>query len=323
MRDDDRLLNVPDLEFGSGIVGVCDICGSRQAVVILARERFRLCVLDFLNKTWLQTDKKPSEPAPIYRSERIMFDTSAVTGRRAPAIVLSPTKVVRHPGVLIVPDIYGITTTVLDAAIRFAHAGFEVIIPDLSKTDGISAAPMMMARGTSRVRGGVATGSKEVVRLVRLCEDAVDALLSREMIDASKIAVFGTSFGASVALAFAAQSTRVGAVALAYPLSVRPATLPTLVTAPVLCVVGSSDRRSASAASQLRSSNGSGRVTFAEIAGAGHHFLSRDLRGFDLTRAEDGWEKIVTFLQARLMPPPPAPPVVPAKSAAPSPPAAA
>ena len=66
MRDDDRLLNLTDAEFGTGVVGVCDICGTRQAVIVLKKERFKLCVLDFLNKTWLKTDKKPgSRPSSI------------------------------------------------------------------------------------------------------------------------------------------------------------------------------------------------------------------------------------------------------------------
>jgi hypothetical protein len=29
MRDDDRLLDLPAAEFGSGVIGVCDICGTR------------------------------------------------------------------------------------------------------------------------------------------------------------------------------------------------------------------------------------------------------------------------------------------------------
>ncbi|MGA8710235.1 MAG: dienelactone hydrolase family protein, partial [Thermoplasmata archaeon] len=137
MRDDDRLLNLTDAEFGTGVVGVCDICGTRQAVIVLKKERFKLCVLDFLNKTWLKTDKKPGVPALIYRSERVTFETGAVTSGKALAIVLSPTKVVKHPVVLLTPDVYGITTTLLDAAIRFAHEGFEVMIPDIVKTEGL------------------------------------------------------------------------------------------------------------------------------------------------------------------------------------------
>jgi carboxymethylenebutenolidase len=313
MRDDDRLLDLPSPEFGSGIVGVCDICGTRQAVVVLTKERFQLCVIDFLNKTWIKTEKKPSSPAPVYRSDRIFFETSAVPEHRAPAIVLSPTKVVRHPAVLIAPDVFGITTTLLDAAIRFAREGFEVLIPDLTKTEGISTGPLVGSRTGAGFRGSVATQSKEVLGLVRLYRDALDALLAREMVDASKASVFGTSYGGSLAVALAAESTRLGAVVLAYPMPVRPPDLAKLVSAPLFCLAGSADRTALRAAAQLRAAAPPSGVTVVEIPGAKAHFLARDMGAYDLDQAEQGWTRIVEFLRGRMMPPPPRPPPPPAK----------
>jgi dienelactone hydrolase len=313
MRDDDRLLDLPEPEFGSGVIGPCDICGTRQAVVVLQEERYRLCVLDFLNKTWIKSEKKPGSPPPVYRSDRISFETSAVPSRHAPAIVLSPTKIVRHPAVLIAPDVYGITTTLLDAAIRFAREGFEVLIPDIAKTDGVSTASFVTARAAARLRGGVATGSKEVVGLVRLYRDALDHLLAREMVDASRAAVFGTSFGASVALALAAESSRLGAVVLAYPMPVRPPDLAKLVSVPLLCVAGSADRTAARAVAQLESSGPDSTRVIVQIPGARHHFLARDLGAYDVARAEQGWARILEFLRTRMMPPPSRPPTPPVK----------
>lgn len=313
MRDDDRLLDLPSPEFGSGVIGVCDVCGVRQAVIVLSKERFRLCVIDFLNKAWLKTEKKPTAPAPVYRSDRVFFETTAVPAGRAPAIALSPTKVVRHPGVLVVPDVYGITTTVLDAAIRFAREGCEVLVPDLGKTDGLAAGPMLLSRGSARLRGGVDTGSKELGRLVRLCDDALEHLRQREMVDAAKSAVFGTAFGGSVALAFAAQSNRPTVVEVAYPLPLRPPALAKLITAPLLCVVGSRDRTSARAVAQLRAALPGEALVVDEVDGARHQFLSRDLGAYDLGRAEAAWGRIIEFAKARLMPPPPPPPPPPAR----------
>lgn len=317
MRDDDRLLDVPEPTFGSGVVGVCDICGARQAVIVLAKERYQLCVLDFLNKTWLKSERKPSSPAPIYRSERVEFETSAVPSHRAPAIALTPAKLVRRPAVLIVPDIYGITTTLLDGAIRFARDGFEVLIPDLAKTNGIATLPMVGARTSARLRGGVPVGSKEVASLVRLQADALEHLLGREMVDPAKAAVFGTSFGGSLALALAAESNRLGAVALAYPMPVRPPELATLVSAPLFCVAGTSDRTASRAVADLRRAPPPAGLTVVEIPAARAHFLARDLGAYDQSKAEEAWSQIVGFLRARLMPPPPTPPAPPARPADP------
>ena len=120
MTDADLMLTLPDLEFGSGIVGVCDVCGKRQAVIVLQKERYKLCVIDFLNKKWIGSSAKPGVPAPLFRSERIFFPTTSVKAGQAQAVVLSPTRVVKHPAVLITPDVHGLTTAILDGAIRLA-----------------------------------------------------------------------------------------------------------------------------------------------------------------------------------------------------------
>ncbi len=316
MRDDDRMLDLPDAQFGSGIVGVCDICGKRQAVIVLQKERYRLCVIDFLNKTWLKSEKKPTAPAPLYRSDRIWYPTTGTAEGRAPAITLTPTKTVRHPVVLVAPDVYGITTTLLDGAIRFAREGFEVLIPDVSKTDGIGFAHHATLRAGRAFRGGVPASAAKVTQLLTLYKDALRTLLAREMVDPARAAVFGTSYGATLALAVAAESTSITAVALAYPMPVVPPNLPSLVTAPLLLIRGSSDRAAARAEAQVRASEAASRATFVEVPGVRHDFLSRDVRAYDMPAAERAWAEIVGFLRQRLMPPPPRPPPPPTKQAA-------
>jgi len=313
MRDDDRLLDLPEPEFGSGVVGVCDICGERQAVVILLKERYRLCVLDFLNKTWLKSEKRPSAPAPLYRSERVWFPSDGVPGGRAMGIVLTPTRQMRHPVVLIAPDTYGITTTLLDAAIRFAREGFEVLLPDVGKTEGVGLSHHLAMRAGRTLRGGVPASSAKVAELLALYRDALDYLLGREMVDAGKSAVFGTSYGGALALAVAAESTTLTAAAVAYPVALAPADLVGLVTAPVLVVRGSEDRLSERAERQLRASAAAPRASYVTVPGGRHDFLSRDLGAYDLVQAERAWTEIVGFLKQHLMPPPPPPPPPPSK----------
>jgi len=320
MRDDDRLLNLTDAEFGAGVVGVCDICGTRQAVIVLKKERYKLCVLDFLNKTWLKTDKKPGVAAPLYRCERIVFDTGAIPSGKAPAIVLSPTKVVKHPVVLLTPDVFGITTTLLDAAIRFAREGFEVMIPDIQKTEGVGPGHAVALRSGAQFGGGVRLASRRVAVLLEIYSDALDYLRSREMVDPMKAAAFGTSYGGSLALGLAARDTRLAAVALAYPMPVRPADLATLVTVPLFCLSGSADRAASKAVAQLRGAQSKAKAGFEiiEIPGVRHGFLARDLSAYEVGPAEAAWTQIVAFLKRTLMPPPPKPPAMPPKPAAPA-----
>ena len=320
MRDDDLLLNLPEQEFGSGVVGVCDICGKRQAVVVLTKERFKLCVLDFLNKTWIKTDKKPGVPAPLYRSERVQFESEAVPNGTAQGIVLRPTKLARHPAILVTPDLFGLTTTLLDGAIRFAREGFEVFLPDVGKTAGLGASDQVAMWSGARFRGGVPVDSRRVGNLLHLYTDAFDFLRGREMVDATKSAVFGVSYGASLALALAAQDTKLAAVALAYPMPVKPADLAKLVTAPLLYVAGSDDRATARARQQLfavREAAGSP-FEFRVLTEVRHNFLSRDLSAYDVAKAEEAWGYLIGFLKQRLMPSPPRPPPPPVAKADPA-----
>jgi|SRR5271157_2684278 len=317
MRDDDRMLNLSEARFGAGVVGICDICGERQAVVVLTKERFKLCVLDFLNKTWLKTEKKPGMPAPLYRSERVTFETGATASGKAQAVVLSPTKRVKHPVVLLTPDTYGITTTLLDAAIRFAREGFEVLIPDVVKSNSAGPLLHLALRSSAQFRGGVAVDSPKVVQVLRLYGDALAYLRTREMVDPTKAALFGTSYGASLALALAARETRLAAVALAYPMPVRPHDLANLITVPLLYVRGSADRSTAKAWNQLVAAQSANRTSFefVEIPGARHDFLARDLAAYQLDHAEEAWTRILAFLTKNLLPPPPKPPTMPPKPA--------
>jgi dienelactone hydrolase len=310
MRDDDRLLDLPEARFGSGVIGVCDVCGTRQAVIVLSKERFKLCVIDFLNKAWLKTDKKPGVPAPLYRSDRVWFPTDASPSGKAQGILLSPTKVMRHPVVLVAPDTFGLTTTVLDAAIRFAREGFEVFLPDVLKTDGVGGLHHVALRTSVRTRGGVAVESRRAAVLLDLYADALEFLRAREMVDASKSAVFGVSYGGSLALGLAARDTKLAAVVLAYPAPVRPADLSRLVSAPLLFVAGLNDRTAAKARTQLVAGKSDAHVPFRflDLPGVRHDFLSRDLPAYDLPQAEHAWTQILEFLKHELMPPPPRPP---------------
>ncbi len=317
MRDDDRMLDLPDPEFGSGIIGICDICGERQAVIVLSKERYKLCVIDFLNKTWLKSDKKPGAPAPLYRSERVSFESVSSPGGSAPGIVLSSSKPVKRPGILVTPDVYGLTTTLLDAAIRFAREGFEVLVPDLAKTGHIGASHHVTLRSGVQFRGGVPVDSKRVRDLVNLYQDAFAYLRGRDLVDPTKSGVFGASYGASLALALAARETRLTTAVLAYPMPVRPTDLANLVSIPVLYVGGTDDRASARARAALEASRASGRtpVTFVDLPGARHGFLARDLKAYDLAAAERAWTAIVAFLKQQLTPPPPKLPSIPPRPA--------
>lgn len=326
MRDDDTLLTTPGLEFGSGVIGVCDVCHKRQAVIVLEKERFQLCVIDFLNKTFVNSKEKPGRPLPPYHSERIWFDTTATPNHRAPAIVLRPTKPVKHPVVLVTPDIYGLTTTVLDAGIRLAREGYEVMLPDVGKTAGVGPSDHLSLRRGAIFGGGVAVDSSRVRHLVTLYADALRALRAREMVDPAKTALVGISYGAALATALAGEDRQVAALALAYPVPIRPPEFLKLVTAPTLVITPGRDRRAVAARTQFAGALGRKEITaeFLDLAHGQNNFLARDLPAYDLPLAEQAWARLLAFVKERFAPPPrpmvtpPKPPVVPLSAARPT-----
>ncbi|MCI4361187.1 MAG: dienelactone hydrolase family protein [Thermoplasmata archaeon] len=310
-RDDDELLSDPTLQFGSGVIGVCDVCGHRQAVIVLQKERFQLCVLDFLNKTWTRPGLTAGAPLPPYRSERIFFPTGAVPGGKAPGIVLTPTKLVRHPLVFMAPDIYGLTTSVLDGAIRFAREGFEVFLPDVSKTHGVGPSDHVSLRVGARFRGGVPLTAARTIHLRRLYTDGLRFLRDREMADPTKSAIVGLSYGGSLAIAIAAEDADLTAAVFAYPMPVRPSDQIGLVNASVLFVHAGADAMSRRARAQFESLGAKIGVRYADFPTAHHNFLARDLSAYDLPSAEAAWSQILAFVKEKLLPPPPKPPTPP------------
>lgn len=319
MRDQDLLLDRPKAEFGSGVIGVCDICGVRQAVIVLARERFKLCVIDFLNKSWVGSKQTPGVPLPAYASERVWFETDAVAAGRAPAILLTPTKVVKHPIVLLTPDHFGLTTTVLDAAIRFAREGFQVILPDVGRTSGIGPG-QQLALPAGRLSGGVALSGPTAERWARLFRDALRHARELEMVDPDRLGVFGHGYGAALAMAVAAREPRLSALVLAAPVPVKPPEYSALLTAPSLVVAGGSDAIARRALSQLQApaARPGAPMEIAEFPGAGRFFLARDMRGYAVGPAESAWSRIVEFLHGRLLPAPVRPPPPPIRSVPPT-----
>ncbi len=322
-RDDDRLLTDPNLQWGSGVIGVCDVCGTRQAVIVLNKERFKLCVLDFLNKTWTRPGLTPGAPLPPYRSERLWYPTGATSEGKAPAILLSPTRAVRRPAVLFTPDVYGLTTSILDGAIRLAREGFEVLLPDVGKTTSVGPRDHLSMRSAAMFSGGVALDGPRVTHLRRLYADALTFVRGREMVDPERCAVVGLSYGGSLALALAGEDPTLAAAVVAYPMPVRPVDHLKLVSVPVLFIAPGADPASRKSRAQFQGLGAAVEVRYLEFPSAHHDFLARDLRAYDLAAAEAAWGGTISFLKEKLFPAPPKPPAPPVRTTAPSPPAGA
>lgn len=309
MTDEDLMLEGPPGEFGSGVVGVCDICHQRQAVIVLSKERFKLCVIDFLNKAWIKTDAKPAAPTPPFTSSREYLPTRAVPGGRAPVVVLSPTKQVKRPSVLVVPEVFGLTTQVLEAGVRLAHEGYEVILPDFAKTPGVNLATYAKLRGYRMLFDSVPVSQTRREPYLRVLEDCRLHVRSRPMVDPTHFGVLGISYGGALALAYAAQTPEVETVALAYPFMIRPTGWLQALRASVLAVYGADDNVAAPSLLLLREAARRYGFPFESLVlpGARHHFLNRDSKAYRLPEAELAWTRMMAHMKVSLQPPKVAP----------------
>jgi carboxymethylenebutenolidase len=321
MPDEDLLLDIAKPEFGSGIVGVCDICHARQAVVVLTKERFKLCVQDFLNKAWIRSTEKPGALTLPFSSTTDFVQTSSVPGGVALSVHLKPTKTAKHPMVTVVPDVFGLTTQVLEAGIRFARAGYEVVMPDIARTPGFGLPKFIMERGMRFVTGSIPVSLSRRERLFRVLDACRTVALKDESIDPSHQAVFGMSYGGALALAYAAEVPQLSAVAVAYPYSVSPASRLMTLKCPVFAMFGEKDSASSASCKKIRdaAAHWEAPIEFVVVPGASHHFLSREHSAYKVAAAEAGWREILAFLKDRLETPPkpPAPAPVPSPVAKP------
>ncbi len=315
MPDEDLLLkDVPDREFGVGVVGVCDVCDQRQAVIILSRERFKLCVLDFLNKSWIKSDEVPRAFTLPFTSTTDFIPTSAVPGGVLHAIRLRPSKAVKHPLILIAPDPVGVTTQTIEAAVRFVRAGYEVIFPDTGRIPGLSfAISFAMNRGFRFWKGTVLMPTTRRDRVLKVLDVCRRYALQDEMVDPTRQAVYGASYGGAVALAYAAETEGLKAVALAYPYSVSPVGRLSSIQAPVHAVYGTADMRAgtSSVALQRNLTRFGVRYTTTVLRGVGHNFLGRDEKTYRVRSAERAWKDLLGFVHSQFEPPVPPKPNLP------------
>lgn len=321
MTDEDLLLESEHDDFGAGVVGVCDICKVRQAVIVLQKEGFKLCVLDFLNKSWIKTAASPKGHLLPFKSTTEFVPCRAVPGGRVPVIVLSPSEELKRPSALVIPEVYGLTTQVLEAGVRLAHQGYEVAIPDFVRIHGVNFWTAAKLRASKILLDEVHISQSHRDRAFRILETTRKFLLSRPFVVPDRQVVVGLSYGGSLALGFAAQTPGLSGVALAYPYMIHPPSWIQTIHCPVFVVAGGADHKAGPSLLQLHQAAHRYGVNVGTlvIPNAGHHFLSRAHRTYEPDQSEVAWARMMAFVNHCLRPPAPKAPVVPKPPASPPP----
>lgn len=234
-------------------------------------------------------------------------------GRTVPTYLASPESG-RHPGLIVIEEIWGVDGHIKDVCERFAREGFVVISPELLPegvlkfaTPEIRAAlfdPEKRNEVQPKMREAMAPMmqpefGKDAVEKLKAC---VDYLLADEKVDGS-VGVLGFCFGGSYSFHLAINDQRIKA---AVPFYGQPPELVDSVASikcPVLNFNGANDANIIGKIPALEEAMKKGGVDYTSVIypGAGHAFFNdTNPRSYNAEAAKDAWEKSLTFLHEHL-----------------------
>ena len=231
------------------------------------------------------------------------------------AYVATPSGPVRG-GLVVIHEIWGLQDHITDVADRLAAEGYLAVAPDLLSHVGLvpavgaellrlrnSADPAEQTRAQPAMRERMAPiQTPEFARwAVQALRHTVDHLQSQPGV-AGRVGVIGFCFGGSYAFALAAADDRIG-VAVPFYGSPPEQTEIAAIGCPVLAFYGDQDQRLMESLPSVTEAMATAGVDFtAQVyPGVGHAFFNdTNPHSYDVTAAEDAWQRTLTALQAAL-----------------------
>jgi carboxymethylenebutenolidase len=227
--------------------------------------------------------------------EYVKIATGETPGDSVAAWVVYPQVRGKAPVVLVVHEIYGLTTWIRAVADQLAADGFIAIAPDLMTGKISPATPDSAPQLATQI---IRTLSPATVHAQ--LKAVGNYGLSLPAAKQGTYAVVGFCWGGSTAFAHAVANPELGAAVVFYGSSPASADL-SRVKAPVLGLYGELDARvNVSIASADSALQASGRkFDWQMYAGAGHGFLRNQdgMSGANLAAAKLAWPRTVVFLR--------------------------
>ena len=200
----------------------------------------------------------------------------------------------RGPGLVVIQEWWGLVDHIRDVCDRFAREGFVALAPDLYRGE--------MA-GDPDAAGRLMMGL-EIPRAARDLDAAVQALISQDATQGSKVGAIGFCMGGQLALYAATRNSRIGAVADFY--GVHPNVTLDLsgLEAPVLGVFAENDEFVSPEVAQKLESDlraAGKRIQCTIHPNVGHAFFN-DARPdvYDAQAAARAWSDSLAFFRAEL-----------------------
>ena len=220
----------------------------------------------------------------------------------------------KHPGLILIEEIWGLNYHIKSVIDRFAAEGFSVVSPELlpralldmltpqiekdlfdpKKRDEIQ--PKLRAAMEPTMQPEYAKGA---IATLKAC---IDYLLADEHVDGN-IAVIGFCFGGTYSFHLASHDPRVKAAVPFYGHPPADEEVPN-IACPVLAMYGDRDARLMETLPALKESMKKNGKSFEAVVypGVGHAFFNdTNPRTYNAQAANDAWQKALAFLKANVV----------------------
>lgn len=220
----------------------------------------------------------------------------------------------KHPGLVLIEEVWGVNSHIKSVSDRFAAEGFSVLAPELLPEGLLAAATPELQRdlfdpekrneAQPKLRAAMQPimqpeYAKGAIATLKAC---VDHLLADAHVN-SKVGVLGFCFGGTYSYHLAAHDARLSAAVPFYGQSPTEAETPD-IHCPVLAFYGDQDAPLMQSLPSLKENMKKNRAKFEAVVypNAGHAFFNdTNVRAYRREAANDAWKRTLAFLRRDLL----------------------
>jgi carboxymethylenebutenolidase len=237
----------------------------------------------------------------------------SITINNVPAYHSYPDDGKKHPGLVLIEEVWGVNDYIKSVANRFAAEGYSVLSPELLP-EGLLAMltpqlqkdlfdpekrnevqPKLRAAMQPIMQPEYATGA---LKTLKAC---VDYLLADENVNGT-VGVLGFCFGGTYSFHLAAHDPRVKVAVPFYGQPPAEGEIPN-ITCPILAFYGDQDTNLMQSLPAFKENMAKAGKSFEPVVypGVGHAFFNdTNARAYNREAADDAWKKATAFLKANL-----------------------
>jgi carboxymethylenebutenolidase len=231
------------------------------------------------------------------------------------AYIAAPEDGEKHPGLILIHEVWGLNEHIKDVANRLAEEGYNVLAPDLISQTGINEKidksimkdimnPEKRDEAQKKLRAAMAPiQSPEFAKItIDKMKACVDYLLANEKIS-DKVAVLGFCFGGTYSYALATSDKRIKAVVPFYGHAPEPLDKIKDISCPILAFYGEKDKALVDRLPELEKKMQEYHKNFEYhvYPNTGHAFFNNtNPTTYNKEAAEDSWKRTLDFLNKYL-----------------------